>query len=238
MATRYYDEHPGGPQPSVTTITGMLDKPALTYWSAGCAADYINNLLLGRKGHVTRAQLAEALVAARKEWRNVSKVACDIGSSVHDLCEEWAKTGRISVTPSDESVLNGWNAFLAFVAENNMVTHAAEVIVYGPGYGGRVDWVGELNGVMTLIDFKTSKGFYDEYKYQTAAYRGGELQGVTLPTPIVQHGCLRLDKVTGQPELKLYKNFQDDFDSFLALKDAWHQLYKSRRAKHIAKMEK
>ena len=237
MSTRYYNEHPDGPQPSVTTITGMLDKPALTYWAAGCATYYLREVLLGRKGHVTRAQLGEALELAKKEWRNVSQAACDIGTSVHDLCEEWAKTGTIVACPKDESIENGWNAFCDFVSQNNMVTHAAEVVVYGPGYGGRVDWVGELNGAMTLIDFKTSKGFYPEYAYQTAAYRGGELQGVTLPTPIVQSGCLRLDKLTGVPDLKIYATFEEDLLSFLALKDAWHQLYKKRVARHVKKLK-
>ena len=41
MGTRYYTFN-GKKLPSVTTITGQLDKSgALTYWAAGCAADYI-----------------------------------------------------------------------------------------------------------------------------------------------------------------------------------------------------
>ena len=37
---RYYKKD-GKKLPSVTTITGQLDKPALTYWAANCACDYI-----------------------------------------------------------------------------------------------------------------------------------------------------------------------------------------------------
>jgi hypothetical protein len=37
-------------------------------------------------------------------------------------------------------------------------------------YGGTVDFYGEINGQLWLIDFKTCKTLYPEHTYQTAAY--------------------------------------------------------------------
>ena len=37
-------------------------------------------------------------------------------------------------------------------------------------YGGRFDFVGKVNGFLTLADFKTGKGIYPEFFYQLAAY--------------------------------------------------------------------
>jgi hypothetical protein len=39
------------------------------------------------------------------------------------------------------------------------------------GYGGTIDFYGEVDGETTLIDFKTSNGLYREMFYQVAAYR-------------------------------------------------------------------
>ena len=38
-------------------------------------------------------------------------------------------------------------------------------------FGGTVDLYCKLDGVPTLIDFKTSKGIFDEMLYQVGAYR-------------------------------------------------------------------
>jgi hypothetical protein len=37
-------------------------------------------------------------------------------------------------------------------------------------YGGTIDFYGDLDGVPTLLDFKTSSGIYDEHRFQVAAY--------------------------------------------------------------------
>jgi len=37
-------------------------------------------------------------------------------------------------------------------------------------YGGTMDFYGKVDGKLTLLDFKTGKGIYDEYLIQTSAY--------------------------------------------------------------------
>ena len=39
-------------------------------------------------------------------------------------------------------------------------------------YGGQADFFGKIDGILTLMDFKTGKRIYDETLYQLAGYRG------------------------------------------------------------------
>jgi len=38
-------------------------------------------------------------------------------------------------------------------------------------FGGTPDFFGRVNGIRTLIDFKTGSGIYEEYGYQLAGYQ-------------------------------------------------------------------
>jgi hypothetical protein len=58
---------------------------------------------------------------------------------------------------------------------------ASEKLVYSSdhGYAGTADLVGTLNGQLALLDIKTGRGVYPEYKLQLAAYAvaWGEMKG-------------------------------------------------------------
>lgn len=45
------------------------------------------------------------------------------------------------------------------------------IIHHKAGYGGTPDWYGEIDGVKTLIDIKTSSGIYARHWVQLAAYK-------------------------------------------------------------------
>lgn len=57
---------------------------------------------------------------------------------------------------------------------------------------------------LTMIDWKSSKGFYPEYFIQLSAYgRAYNREAIRLGNEIVERlGVLRLDKLTGMPEFK------------------------------------
>jgi hypothetical protein len=77
-----------------------------------------------------------------------------------------------------------------------------------------MDWLGMLNGKLTVIDYKVSKKIYPEHRYQVAAYRscvGAEACGI-----------LRLDKETGLPE---YKDYSKSYEKDLAVFQAMVNLY-------------
>jgi len=147
-----YKDSNGNRVPGVTTVTGLLAKPQLIKWA--------NNL--GLKG-IDSSKYADALA--------------DIGTLTHYLIlchikEELAMT--LDYSPNQLDVAN--NCFASYLAWEK--THKVEPkIVEMPlvsnemRYGGTPDLYCLLDGVPTLIDFKTGKALYKEHNYQVAGYK-------------------------------------------------------------------
>lgn len=202
----------GKPYYSVTTILGILDKPALVPWAAKMTAEaaqqyiYDNGQHDALEGTVTlTAEDVDNMVAeSKKAFRAKSKKAMDIGTIVHELIEKHCQTGIApDLTNDPDEVQTAFNAWLQWVEENDFEPILSEVQVCNPGagYAGRFDAVARVNGRVTLLDFKTSTGIWDEYKYQLAAYWDA------FDNPDIEiesWGILRLDKETGLPEWVTY----------------------------------
>ena len=149
--TRYFNCN-GDRLPGVTTVLGVLDKPALMYWAWQC----------GMNG---------------QDFRKVRDTAASIGTIAHlmVMCHLSGKTPDLSIySQADIDIAD--NCLLSFYEWEK--THKLEPIylevplasdVYG--YGGTPDFFGRVNGELELIDFKTSKAIYDINYYQLAAYR-------------------------------------------------------------------
>jgi len=156
--TRYRLEN-GTIVPGTTTITGILDKPALVRWA--------NNLgLQGIDSNKYRDAAANVGTLAHE------MAACDLLGMKPDLSE---------YSPAD--VDRAENALIKFY-EYRDEHHLEPILVEGKlvseryRYGGQVDYYGKRDGVLTLIDFKTGKpsprtgtGIYPEMMLQVTAYR-------------------------------------------------------------------
>ena len=145
--------------PSVTTVLGVLDKPALPWWGMKCGIEGV--LALYESGHLYGSGSPEttflchdwnratvdsvvALLTERKLTVNhVRDKAGDRGQSVHDAFEAWARTGLKpdpSIYPDEErGYVEGLLAFLADVPSIEPI--AAEVLVASAehGFAGRYD---------------------------------------------------------------------------------------------------
>lgn len=140
--------------PGVTTVLGIINKPALVKWA--------NNL--GLQGIDSSKYVDET---AR------------IGTLAHEMVQEHLggpKWDRYAYTP--EQIDLAENAVLSFFEwERQNVTSFKTVFIEEQfvseksRFGGTIDFYGELNGQMWLVDFKTCKALYPEHTYQTAAYR-------------------------------------------------------------------
>lgn len=160
--------------PSVTTIIGQLDKPAVTQWR-------INNIL--EECYITNIQDTLDGVEYKKEvLKHVKKreeMAPKLGSKVHDELEQWYKSGA-----NDQ--LNERIAPTVFTVREQIgkVDYIPEVsFAHSLGFGGKVDlhWKAESKQHLGIVlDFKTKdtldrkkmKG-YSEHIMQLAAYRHG-----------------------------------------------------------------
>ena len=149
--TRYYSRD-GSLLPGVTTILGILNKPALLSWSnklglAGIeVGKYVDILaLVGTTAH-------EMILAHLKNEKfDPDGLPADIVDRAENALLsyfEWEKNHKIKPIYCEK----------AFVSEQL-------------GFGGTIDFYGEIDGIVTLKDFKTSKAIYDEHLYQVAAYK-------------------------------------------------------------------
>jgi hypothetical protein len=146
-----YKAADGSRLPSVTTVLSELAKPALIGWAWG----------LGIKGI---------------DYRTFRDDLAEVGTLAHKMILAHLK--KETLVPdeySKETIDRAETAFLKYLEWEGQ--HAIEPqIIEEPfvsevhGFGGTPDFLGMMDGKLTLIDFKTSKAIYDDFFYQLAAY--------------------------------------------------------------------
>lgn len=208
--------------PSVTSITGMLDKPALLSWAANCAVDHVADNLELIKSPLSNVHEVEAVLeVARKAYTQKRDKAADAGTMVHDAIEAYIKgDDYLSLLEAkdpaiQDSVINGFQAFLSWEQKNHVQWLESEVQIFctSVGYAGRFDAIANVNGHRYLIDFKTSKGIWPEFSWQLCAYRQGYNE-MYPDKPIENMAVLHLDKITAEPT---FKPIESEIDRMTAL---------------------
>jgi len=225
--------------PGVTTVLGLLDKSApLMGWATGCMEKYIIDKI-EKNQNCMPMDIIKIVNEARFNYKEVSKEALDVGSTVHKMIEEYVKA-KIQGVDFDwkgkykPEVENGYLAFLEWEKKNVVKYLESEQTIcsLNYGYAGTLDIIARLTdrGIY-CIDLKASKGFYDGYGKQVISYASArqevQLKPFTMkilfkneeetrdyvmtqpPVIIDGVGVLRLDKETGQPEWKDYTKNYD-----------------------------
>jgi hypothetical protein len=168
-----------GPWPGVTTVTGVLDAPALTNWKLEQVA-------------LAALENAERLVEDRENGRSEAAVkylvtgnttARDRGSRIHQTLEFVLRRATdIPIDDRDRAVVNGARAWLN---EHRVTPLAIEAFLINEtlGYGGTCDLIAQIDGVTWLLDWKTGKSVaapdgrvYSDMRLQLAAYAHAEFQ--------------------------------------------------------------
>lgn len=226
--------------PGTTSITGILDKPALLPWTAKQVAAYVEKELKARvirEGkrsliEINKADIEALAFDAKGAPRRFVDDASEVGKQVHDYANRMFKGEYIGDLPDsvDLRVRNGVNAIRDWVRNNDVTPLGAEQIVFSRKwyYAGTYDLLATVNGRLAIIDFKTSKDIYREHRLQTAAYQiaweeeHGEL--------IFDRWAIRVDKYTGQFEAHPLPRSQLEMDTFLRLKEVDENLKKMEQA--------
>lgn len=174
----------------VSSISGILDKPYLKQWAVNLAVDYLQE----RSEDSTDLISEKDFDIARKIHIKRLKDAGNIGTDIHKFLERHVdasikKTDLPIYFPSNysknESITDKWYTdFLDWEHHNNVKWLYSELLVADMmyDYAGRLDAIAEVNGYITLIDFKTSSKISKEYYLQTAGYQnaiesmGGKIQ--------------------------------------------------------------
>lgn len=169
--------------PGVTTILGVLDKPAIPKWAAAQVAEYVADhpdavetlRTLGRDG----------MVAALKNipWQKRDDAAAR-GTTLHDHAERLVRGEDVELD-DDDPLLPVVEQALAFMAEWQIEPVLIEQSVASREHqwGGRLDLIAKYTRPDTghqgvaIFDWKSGKALYPEYAWQLAAYAHAEFYG-------------------------------------------------------------
>ena len=146
---RWYEVHKGIKYPSVTTVLGHAPKPWLKEWRDSL-------------GHET-ADIETARCAAR-------------GEAVHLMAEKYLNNDKAPKQDQMGSDIKLFNQLRPILHKINNI-RAQEIPLYSDTLrlAGRVDVVGEYDGRLAIMDFKTSNnvkdlGMVNDYFLQSTAY--------------------------------------------------------------------
>jgi genome maintenance exonuclease 1 len=144
---RYYALADGTKLPSVTTVLGAMKKDAIMAW---------------------RKRVGEEKANA------ISRKASGRGTNVHTICERYLNNESLGEVMPDAKEM-----FLSIKPHLNRINniHYQEQALWSKQLemAGRVDCIGEFDGELSVIDFKTSKRIktkedIEDYFWQTTAY--------------------------------------------------------------------
>jgi hypothetical protein len=224
--------------PSVTRITSIVDKSGpLMAWA-------INNTLDVCKGAIAPgSEYAETYLeavwdAAKKSSQITKTEAADRGKRFHELIEASLSQGSSS-SPELQEIAGSLSigSLLTWLERSGAQTmEAIERRVYSRRYrySGTLDAIAGTEAGLILLDWKTGKSIYPEYRLQTAAYVAAYEE--EFPDKKIAGRYLVRIAEDGSIEPHFYprKTLRKDFAAFLgakALFDRVQQIEKETRKK-------
>jgi hypothetical protein len=230
---------------SVTTILQAISKPALVGWAAKeertmtiqAAADLYEDVhgtpKMSRPTYITTL---DARIGKIKAHQKLLAKAAEIGSQAHALIE-WNMRKALGqvVGPEpkiEEKALWAFMAFEDWAKAVDLMPVLIEQTVYSHThcYAGTMDLLARVNGVLTLLDFKTSKAVYGEAHLQNVAYQVAlaEMGHQRAEAGLI----LRLPKIEQDPAFEAVQVPPANtlFPTFLAVKQVWEWWYAEEQA--------
>ncbi len=225
---------------SVTGGTSVIDKSApLMYWAANLGRDFMLSVL--KKGTPITEEL---IIEASKQHQIKKEKAASIGNQVHEWAENHIK-GLKPAMPDDPKALNGITAFLKFIDEHEIKFIEVEKPIYSLKYNyvGLMDCkftagIGlrgekEKHKIIHPGDYKTSNGFYDEYRFQVAAYQEADFE--ECGQKYGDKWIIRFGKEDADFEARDFKEHDKDFKAFLNALELRSRLNELKRAAYALK---
>jgi len=222
--------------PSVTTILDVIGKPALMNWAGKVEREMVLSVSADLYADCSRTEpmsraawllTMNARLGKEKASAKELRKAGDIGTQCHELIE-WTLKGELmyEAGPSPRISDAAQWAFMAWQdwrQAAKLKPIAIEQVVYSRThhYAGTLDLLAEVDGVLTVIDWKTGKAIYSESHLQNAAYRHAVRE--------MGHGdpkkglIVRLPKVETDPNFEVVEAKPEElmFPKFLDAKSVW-----------------
>lgn len=186
--TRITDARKKAWYPSVTTIQGLLDKPALTNWKID---EHLKQAYLYCAAHDRQYVFGSTLEEFIDSIKTQTQIALDKapkdGTDFHDVLEHYFKweigSAVIDIPTEQLRICNAVDDLMRDKTGIYRTDWISEMsFVNELGFAGKVDISHDMRGVSWVIDFKTKntadkwkpgKMAYSEMAMQLAAYRVG-----------------------------------------------------------------
>lgn len=172
--------------PGVTTVLGVLNKPALPKWAAGSVAEYVADHREAVE-HLYSAGRGP-MVAALKEtpWQRRDDAA-DRGTKFHDFAERILNGEECDVPDEQVPLVESALAFMDDYAIRPIAVEQA-VASREHQYAGKFDLIADSKMGRGIFDWKSGKRIYASTSFQCAAYAFAEFMtdgngGAETPIP-------------------------------------------------------
>ena len=204
--------------PGVTSVLKRLDKPMLLGWAAGCGAELMYRRFR-EKGTLTREDIKDGKSAHNR----IRDDAADIGKLVHKTMEKLFRGEEIDLTAMPPEALKALNGAREWLDAHHIEVIEPERLLFSRKwfFAGQCDLFAHIDGKLTLLDFKTSSGFYIDHALQTAAYALAERENTGVRPE--QRMIVRFDKKTGAFDVHTLPHSNRHEDLFLRLRE-FHEL--------------
>jgi len=251
----YYEVGPGLWFPRVTRVLEAVPKPLLLRWAVNKEREMVMEAAADLHQHmkmeISRPSFLLTLgnqLGKTRAHQKLSQKALDIGKEIHKMVE-WKtremlgqNPGPVILNPSPPATL-GYHAWLEWAEKAKFKPLLIEqrVISMTEEYAGTMDVYGEIDGRLTVVDYKSSKAVYPEAFLQNAAYQKALIE--------MEHGkpeqglIIRLPKAEGDPGLDpkkftkscvaLVEDVDYLYQVFLAVKVLWHYLHPEGHGRQI-----
>lgn len=243
--------------PSVTSVLNVMAKDALVNWSAGEVQLYAQEKLheefgVDGKTSLTVRDVENILAEAKECWRDRSK-AMSVGSLAHrhlhaeimyrsgvtkEKPEMVVKADPILAPTFDQAMIDAAaasvKAGIQFLDEHHIEPILFERVLWHPEYSfiGTPDLIGKVDGVLSIVDYKSSKAVYPSMFLQLAAYQSAFM--CEFPDKVIKNRYIVNIKKDGsglEYEMKDLDSYAEDLDAFLACLTlySWNRKYDKYR---------
>ena len=163
---RHYVTPSGELYPSITTVLGELSKAAIQKW---------------------RKRVGET------EANKISGKASRRGTKLHSVCEAYIQNKEEYLNGETPHIVELFKTIEPFFERINNI-HGVELALYSDHYelAGRTDLVAEFDGVLSIIDYKTSnkikkkewcENYFAQCSFYASAYE--ERTGINVPQVVI-----------------------------------------------------
>lgn len=166
----------GSEIPGCTSISGLFTDDG---WKFAWPVKLMEQIVVKEVNYCIDTQADEGLckgqiepicVKAKNAWRKKRDRSADIGTLAHGYIEDWIKAGKRIPSSAKPEVKNPFNQFIKWEGQFLPEWLACELHVGSAihRFGGILDSLARIKGLIYLIDLKTSSGIKDEYSIQLA----------------------------------------------------------------------